>query len=40
MERGRKPSDTAAARAEYNVRHFRRLLYVMTAGFLATEVLA
>jgi cytochrome P450 len=40
MERGRKPSDTAAARTEHNVRHFRRLLYVMAAGFLATEVLA
>lgn len=40
MERERKPDDTAAVRAEHNVRHFRRLLYFMTAGFLATEVLA
>lgn len=40
MEPGRQPSDTAATRAEHNVRHFRRLLYFMTAGFLVTEVLA
>jgi hypothetical protein len=40
MERGHTLSNTASARSEHLVRHFRRLFYVMAAGFLVTEMLA
>jgi cytochrome P450 len=40
MERESRSTDTVAARAEHNIRHFRRLLYFMVAGFLITEALA
>jgi cytochrome P450 len=35
-----KPSLAAASWAEHNVRHFRRMLYVVTLLFLATQVAA
>ncbi len=38
MQRGRNASDSAADRAEHNVRHFRRLFYFMAAGAQGSDL--